>query len=122
VKALAICLLGAIFTGLGAWAGVDSASFTRVLADFGPENDHLVHDFGAGSVAVGVGLLLAVRRIAWRSPVLLIATVWNGLHAVSHLADIGKAESRTVGITEAVLLVAGTVLLAALAIASKEYA
>lgn len=120
MKALAIYLLGATFTGLGAWAGIDSASFTRVLADFGPENDHLVHDFGAGSVAVGVGLLLAVRRIAWRSPVLLIATVWNGLHAVSHLSDIGKAESRTVGITEAVLLVAGTALLAALAIASKE--
>jgi hypothetical protein len=120
VRALAIGLLGALFTALGAWAGIDSASFTRVLADFGPANDHLVHDFGAGSVAVGVGLLLAVRRIAWRSPVLLVATFWNGLHAVSHLADIGEAESRTVGITEAVLLVAGTALLGALTIASEE--
>lgn len=120
MKAVAIGLFGALFTGLGVWAGIDSASFTRVLADFGPRNDHLVHDFGAGSVAVGIGLLLAVRRSSWRTPVLLVATVWNGLHAVSHLADLGEAESRTVGVIEAALLVAGTALLGALAIASKE--
>jgi uncharacterized membrane protein len=120
VRTLAIGLLGALFTGLGVWAGIDSTSFTRVLADFGPQNDHLVHDFGAGSVAFGVGLLVSVRRKAWRTPVLLATAVWNGLHAVSHLADIGEARSRTVGIAEAALLVAGTAMLGALAIASKE--
>jgi len=120
VKALAIGLLGALFAGLGAWAGLHASSFATVLADFGPENDHLVHDFGAASVAIGAGLLLAVRRKAWRTPVLLVATVWNGLHAVSHVVDIGDAASRTVGVVEAALLVAGTVLIGALAIASKE--
>lgn len=118
----AIGVLGALFTALGAWAGIDSASFARVLADFGPENDHLVHDFGAASAAIGVGLLVAVRRTAWRAPVLLVATVWNGLHAVSHLADVSEAESRTLGIAEAVLLVLGTALLGTLAVAAKEAA
>jgi hypothetical protein len=120
VKSLVIGLLGAVFTGLGAWAGIDSGSFTRVLADFGPENNHLVHDFGAASVAIGAGLLVAVRRVAWQTPLLLVATVWNGLHAVSHLVDVGDAGSRGLAIAEAALLVGGTALLAVLTFTSRE--
>jgi hypothetical protein len=120
VKSLVIGLFGALFTGLGAWAGIDSGSFTRVLADFGPENNHLVHDFGAASVAIGAGLLVAVRRVAWQTPLLLVATVWNGLHAVSHLVDIGDADSRGLAIAEAALLVGGTALLAVLTFTSRE--
>ena len=122
VRSLAIGTLGALFVVLGAWAAVDSASFTDVLADFGAENSHLVHDFGAASVAVGACLLIAVRRVAWQAPMLVVATVWNGLHAVSHLADIGDAGSRVVGIIEAALLVGGTVLLGWLAFTSRETA
>jgi len=119
-KAITIGLFGALYAGLGAWAGIDSSSFGLVLADFGPQNDHLVHDFGAASVAIGVGLLIAVSRVAWRTPVLAVAAVWNGLHAVSHAVDLGHAASRTVGIAELALLVGGTALLGVLAIASKE--
>src|SRR5690349_21331167 len=119
LRATTIGLLGALYAGLGLWAGFHSSSFGAVLADFGPRNDHLVHDFGAASVAIGVGLLAAVRRAAWRTPVLVVATVWNGLHTVSHAVDLGHAASRTVGIAELVLLVAGTALLAGLALASK---
>lgn len=122
MKAITIGLLGAMFTGLGAWAGIDSSSFATVLADFGPENDHLVHDFGAASVAMGAGLLVAVPRVAWRTPVLLLATVWNELHAVSHAVDLGDAASRTVAIAELALLIGGTALLGVLAIPSKENA
>lgn len=120
MRSLAIGALGALFVLLGVWAGVDSASFTTVLADFGPRNDHLVHDFGAASVAMGVGLLVAVRRLAWQTPVLVVATVWNGLHAVSHVVDLGDADSRAVGIAEAALLVAGTLVLGWLALTSQE--
>lgn len=45
-----------------------------------------------------------------------------GLHAVWHVADIGDAASRSLAITEAALLVAGTALLAVLTVASKEEA
>lgn len=115
-----IATLGGIFTGLGIWAALGSGSFSRTLADFGPRNDHLVHDLGAASIAIGVGLLLAVRRVSWRTPVLVVAALWNGLHAVSHLVDLTKARSLAVGVGEAVLLVAGTVLLGYLAAASRE--
>lgn len=120
MKAIIIGLVGAVFIGLGAWAGIDSSSFAATLADFGPENDHLVHDFGAASAAMGAGLLVAVGRVAWRTPVLLVATLWNGLHAVSHAVDLGDAESRTVGVAELTLLIGTTALLGVLALPSKE--
>lgn len=120
LASVAIAAFGGLFAGLGIWAAVGSESFTRVLADFGPQNDHLVHDFGAASIAIGAGLLLAVRRTSWRTPVLVVATAWNGLHAVSHLADLAEARSLAVGIGEAVLLVVGTGALGHLAFASRE--
>ena len=107
--------LGAIFVLLGAWAAVDSGSFAEVLADFGRENSHLVHDFGAASSAIGTALLVAVWMPAWRAPVLAVAALWNGLHAISHIVDLGDAASLTLAVTEAVLLVVATVLLAVLA-------
>ncbi|RZT28495.1 hypothetical protein EV649_2272 [Kribbella sp. VKM Ac-2569] len=119
---VAIAAFGGLFAGLGIWAAVGSGSFTRALADFGPQNDHLVHDFGAASIAIGAGLLLAVRRTSWRTPVLVVATAWNGLHAVSHLVDLSEARSRSlaVGVGEAVLLVVGTGVLGFLTFASRE--
>lgn len=70
-----IAALGGIFTGLGIWAAVGSGSFSRTLADFGPRNDHLVHDFGAASIAIGVG-----------EAVLLI----GGTVLLGHLAAVGR--------------------------------
>ena len=107
--------LGATFVLLGAWAAVDSGSFSEVLADFGPENAHLVHDFGAASSAIGTALLVAVWLPTWRGPVLAVAALWNGLHAISHIVDLGDAASWSLAVTEAVLLVVATVLLAAIA-------
>ena len=118
--AAAIVVLGGLFAGLGSWAAVGSGSFSQTLADFGPRNDHLVHDFGAASLAIGAGMLLAVRRTSWRTPVLIVATVWNGLHAVSHLVDVTAASSPAIGIGEAALLVAGTGVLGFLAFVSRE--
>jgi hypothetical protein len=120
LASVVIAAFGGLIAGLGVWAAVGSGSFTRVLADFGPQNDHLVHDFGAASIAIGAGLLLAVRRTSWRTPVLVVATAWNGLHAVSHLLDLAEARSLAVGIGEAVLLVVGTGVLGFLAFASRE--
>lgn len=118
--AAAIAVLGGLFAGLGIWAAVGSGSFSETLADFGPRNDHLVRDFGAASIAIGAGMLLAVRRTAWRTPVLVVATVWNGLHAVSHLVDVTAAHSLAIGIGEATLLIAGTGVLGLLAFVSSE--
>jgi len=103
--------LGVLFLGLAAWAAVHPRSFATVLADFGPFNAHLVHDFAASSAAFGLGLVLAGRIPSWRVPVLTLAALWNGLHALSHLADVGDASSPVVGWAEVALLAAGTAVL-----------
>jgi len=88
---------GVAFLALAAWAAIDAASFARTVADFGPYNAHLVRDFAAFSATCGVGLLASVRVPSWRIPVLAMATLWNALHAVSHLVDAHAAEPAYVG-------------------------
>ncbi len=114
--------LGAFFVLLGGWAAVDSGSFSSVLADFGPENSHLVHDFGAASSAIGTAMLVAAWLPTWRAPVLAVAALWNGLHAISHLADLGEAASFALGVTEAALLVGAAALFTLLATRSARVA
>jgi hypothetical protein len=109
---LLLLLFGIGFTSMGLWAAADPRSFTDVVADFGAYNPHLIHDYAAASLAFGIGLLAAARLVTWRVPVLALAVLWNGFHAVSHIADVEQAASRAVGIVDAVLLVVLTGLLA----------
>lgn len=110
----AIAALGATFTAVGLWAAVHAPSFGRTVADFGPRNDHLVHDYAAASLAVGLALLVAAYRTAWRVPVLTVAALWNGFHTVSHVVDHDEASSPALGTAVVVLLVGATVVLVAL--------
>lgn len=59
-------ILGGAFVALALWAAMHPPSFTSVLADFGPLNAHLIHDFAAASGAFGVGLIVAWRVPSWR--------------------------------------------------------
>ncbi|WP_051343207.1 hypothetical protein [Pseudonocardia spinosispora] len=111
--------LGATFILLAAWAAIHPYSFTVVLANFGsgevePGTDHLVRDFAACAATFGAGLLLADRFSAWRSPALALTALWNGLHAIGHVVDIGKSHPAFVGPVEAVLLIVITALFARL--------
>src|ERR671911_1545881 len=74
------------------WMMVSPGSFFDAIAGFGVQNDHYIRDNATFSLAMGVGLLLAVGRPSWRFPVLLVTTVWFAAHAVNHLVDIGEAE------------------------------
>lgn len=112
--AVAIAGLGATFTALGLWAAVHAESFGGTVADFGPRNDHLVHDYAAASVAIGLGLLVAAYRRSWRVPVLSVAALWNGFHAVSHIVDHDEASTATLGTGVVILLVGATAVLAVL--------
>lgn len=87
----------------------------HLIANFGPENAHLVHDFAACSATFGLGLLIAARRPDWRAPVLTLAAIWNALHAISHVVDAGSATPAVVGPVEAVLLIGVSGVLAVLA-------
>jgi hypothetical protein len=107
--------LASPFLVLGLWAAVAARSFARTVADFGPDHPHLVHDFAATSATFGLALVLGAYLSAWRTPALVMAAVWNGLHSLSHLLDVGAATPGWVGPLEAAALLAVTAVLAALA-------
>src|SRR5436190_16270672 len=108
-----IALLGIGFTAFGGWAAIDPASFPA--AEFPPFNEHLIHDVAATFLCFGVGLLAAARMTAWRTPVLALAAIWNGFHAVAHVVDVDRASTKAIGVHTAIELVMITVALAALA-------
>lgn len=114
--------LGGLHLALAGWAAFDATSFARTIADFGAQNDHLVHDFAAAAAAFGAGLLVAAYVRSWRVPALVLAGLWTGLHAVSHIVDAHAATPPALGPVEAVALVLVSGLFAALAWATREAA
>jgi len=102
------------------WGAVDASSFAGTVADFGAENSHLVHDFAASSATYGIALLVAIPVSSWRTPILALAALWNGVHSLSHVIDIGEADPGFLGPVEAVALLGTTALLAWLAWLSAE--
>jgi hypothetical protein len=108
-----IALLGLVTTAIGGWLAVDPDS--SPAGAFPPLNEHLIHDSAAAFLAFGIGLLIAARLPAWRFPVLALAALWNGLHTVSHVVDVGRAETTAAGVGAVVKLAVLTVVLAALA-------
>jgi hypothetical protein len=109
-----IAVLGLGQLGLGMWQALAAGSFFRVLGGFGTVNEHYVRDVSTFYVALGVGLLMAARRRAWRVPVLIVATVQYVLHTVNHLIDVGRSRPGWVGPFDAVLLGLTAAFLAAL--------
>ncbi|WP_219415647.1 hypothetical protein [Pseudonocardia nigra] len=107
-----LSLLGGGYLVLAGWAAAHPPTFTTVLANFGPANDHLVRDFAACAATFGLGLVVAGRRPHWRTPALTLSALWNGLHALSHIHDVADAEPAIVGPVEAAVLVAVTGLFA----------
>ena len=61
--------------------------FYSAIADFPPFNRHYMGDAGVFSVALGVGLLMAMRRPAQNRAVIGTAAVGNALHVINHLYD-----------------------------------
>lgn len=102
---IVLWLLGLTYLGLGAWAAFSPASFTEELADFGSYNPHLIHDIGSVLLTFGGALVIAAYLPSWRTPVLAVTALWNGLHAVSHLVDIDDAATRQLGVGTAALTV-----------------
>ncbi len=102
---LALWVLGLVYVGLGAWAALAPASFTKELADFGSYNPHLIHDVATVLLALGTALVAAAHRPSWRTPVLAFAALWNGLHGVSHVVDLDMAATPQMGVGVAVLAI-----------------
>jgi hypothetical protein len=75
-------------------------------------NDHYMGDLATWYLALGAAALVAIRRVEWRLPVLVIAFVQNALHAVNYLIDVGEADPEWLGPVNFVLLVLVSILLA----------
>lgn len=111
---------GGLHLVLGGWAAVDASSFATWVAPFGPANAHLIHDFAACAITFGLGLLVAARVRRWRTPALTLTAIWTGAHGIAHVADVADAHPAFVGPIEAALLVAASVLYAALALLNSR--
>jgi hypothetical protein len=108
-------VLAAIHLGLGALMAIDPGTFFEEVGRYGVRNDHYIGDGSAFYLAVGIGLVLAAGRPSWRVPVLAVAAIWYGLHALNHLVDIDEARTDSRGIFDTAALALGALGLAWLA-------
>jgi hypothetical protein len=86
--------------------------FYDEIGPFGPRNDHYMGDVATFYLALGAALLIAVRRVSWRVPVLALALIQYMLHALNHLIDIGESDPGWIGPADFASLTLGAVLLA----------
>ncbi|MGH2957222.1 MAG: hypothetical protein ACRDL6_09525 [Solirubrobacterales bacterium] len=119
-----VVAFGLYLLGISLFGVVAPGTFFDELGRFGPRNDHYIHDVAAFQAAAGLLLLLSVRWRSWRVPALLVAALQFGLHALSHLVDLGDADPRYVGVLELVALTLATgalIWLLVLATRSQRY-
>ena len=86
---LALTILGATQLVIGAWLAIAPDSFVDAIAPFGPADHHFLRDLATFQAGIGIALLAAAGRPAWRVPVLFAALVQSALHTINHLFDIG---------------------------------
>jgi hypothetical protein len=112
VVAVGLVAFAAIQLGLALLMAISPHTFYTAVGPFGTFNGHYIRDVASFYGAIGIGLLLAVRRASWRTPVLAITTIQYALHSVNHLIDIGKAHPVWNGYVDFFSLAGATVLLA----------
>jgi hypothetical protein len=114
VVTVGLVAFAAIQLGLALFMALSPHGFYTDVGPFGGFNAHYIRDVASFYGAIGVGLLVAVRRSDWRVPVLALTTIQYALHSVNHLLDIGKAHPTWNGYFDFFSLAAATVLLAQL--------
>ncbi len=96
---------------IGALLWVAPGFFHDEIGPYGARNDHYMGDLATWYLALGGVALAAVRRAAWRVPVLALALVQYALHSVNHLIDVGEADPSWLGPANLVSLLLATALL-----------
>jgi hypothetical protein len=107
-----VVLLAIYDLGLAIFMAASPHSFFTNVGPFGARNDHYIRDTATFSAAIGVGLLIALRRPSWRVPMLAISTVQFALHSVNHLVDIERAHPAWNGYFDFFALALTTIVLA----------
>lgn len=94
---LALTFLGATQLVIAAWLAIGPDSFVDEIAPYGPADHHFLRDLATFQAGIGIALLAAAGRPAWRVPVLFTAFVMSGLHTINHLFDIGGTDPGWLG-------------------------
>jgi hypothetical protein len=97
---------------LALWMAASPHTFYKDVGPFGAFNPHYIRDVASFYGAIGIALLIAIRRPAWRVAVLALTSIQYALHSINHLVDIGKAHPVWNGYFNFFSLAAATVLLA----------
>jgi hypothetical protein len=94
----ALLLLGAVSLLLGLFMAIAPGTFVDKIAPFGGgADDHFIRDLSTYQLAVGAALLLAIRRVSWRIPVLFLSFLQGVLHTLNHVVDIGDTDPGWLG-------------------------
>src|SRR3954467_8774811 len=101
---LALGILPAYHLALGLFMAVPPGAFYDALGPFPPENHHYIADVATFYLAFGAALAVAVRRPAWRIPVLALVLTEYVLHVLNHAKDVGAAVSDAKGVSALVSL------------------
>lgn len=112
VVTVGIAVFAILQLGLALLMAAGPHEFYTAVGPFGAYNGHYIRDLSTFYAATGVGLLLAIRHISWRVPMLALMTIQYALHSLNHLLDIGKAHPAWNGYFDFVSLTAATLLLA----------
>jgi uncharacterized membrane protein len=106
---LIVFAAGQLVIGLLLWLAPEL--FYEEIGPYPPRNDHYMADVATFYLAFGVGALVAVSRVRWRVPVLVLALVQYSLHSLNHLIDIGETEPSWLGPANFALLLLTVALL-----------
>ena len=92
-----LVVLGAIQLALAVFLAVAPGTFVDTIAPYGDSDAHFMRDLATFYLAMGAVLLLAVRRVSWRVPVLAFVALQYAIHTVNHLIDIGETDPGWLG-------------------------
>lgn len=87
------------------------AFYAEGIGGFDSYNPHYIRDVASFEGAIGIALVLALRRSSWRVPVLALTTMQFTLHSLNHLIDIGNAHPVWTGYLDFFSLAGASVLL-----------
>jgi hypothetical protein len=108
---------------IGLWQVVAPHAFFDTIGGFGTYNRHYMGDNATYELALGLALLVSLRRPAWRVPLLALTALQIVLHAINHLVDIGSSHPAWAGVFDFVSLALAAVVAVGLAVmAGRERA